>query len=244
MEEYIGLLIFAVIAIGSWIMKAREQRMEAERRKNRVERQDVELPEATRRMLYGGETIPTAQPKREQSQDGMEEEGWQPVTPPPRPQQRPQPPQRQEPRRTPVQEQQRPRQTQPTAAPRRSLQDLWQDAQRRIEAELERQQQAQHPQPPVQRPQPQRPTAVPKRARREETHVQRYTREEEEALQRRRAEEAQRRKKQAALAAQWERERVARRKGNLAHMLTNSADIRRGIVLQEILGPPKALRNE
>lgn len=238
MDQFIGFIIFAAIAIGSWVLKAREQRQEAERRKQRAgqaDSQEVELPQATRRMLYGDEAVPTARPKQDHDAgEAGDEEGWRPVAPPPRPQPRPQPVRREEPRRQPVQ-QQRPQQT-PPAAPRRSLQDLWQEAQRRIEQELQQQQ------PPV--TPPPRPPAIIKQVRAPETHLQRYTREEEQSLERRRNEERLRRKREAALAAQWEIERAARRKASLIHMLTNLEDVRRGVVMQEVLGPPKALRSE
>jgi hypothetical protein len=240
MDQLVGFIIFAAIAIGSWVLKAREQRQEAERRRQRADQadtQEVDLPEATRRMLYGDEAVPTARPKRDHHETGEseDEEGWRPVAPPPRPQ--PQPVRREEPRRQPVQ-QQRPQQAQP-ASPRRGLQDLWQEAQRRIEEELERQQQPL----PQAAPAP-RPPAIPKQVRRPETHLQRYTREEEQALERRRKEERQRHKREAALAVQWELDRAARRKASLMHMLTNLEDVRRGVVMQEVLGPPKALRSE
>ena len=67
MEEFIGLIIFGVIAAISGFAKLQEQRKEEEARKQRsANRPSVdELPEATRRMLYGDGGPPVAKRRGE-----------------------------------------------------------------------------------------------------------------------------------------------------------------------------------
>jgi hypothetical protein len=66
MEEFIGLIIFGVIAAISGFAKLQEQRKEEEARKQRGNRPSVDdLPEATRRMLYGDSTPPVARRRSE-----------------------------------------------------------------------------------------------------------------------------------------------------------------------------------
>lgn len=75
-SEIWGLIIFAVIAAFSGLAKLQEQRKEEEARKQRRERRGVdELPEATRRMLYGDGGPPVARRRSE----------GQPPSPPPVP---------------------------------------------------------------------------------------------------------------------------------------------------------------
>ncbi len=66
MEEFIGLIIFGIIAAVSGLAKLQEQRKEEEARKQRANRKGVdELPEATRRMLYGDGGPPVARRRGE-----------------------------------------------------------------------------------------------------------------------------------------------------------------------------------
>ena len=65
-EEFIGLIIFGIIAAVSGLAKLQEQRKEEEARKERANRKGVdELPEATRRMLYGDGGPPVARRRGE-----------------------------------------------------------------------------------------------------------------------------------------------------------------------------------
>lgn len=66
-EQVIGLIVFAVIAAVSGLAKLQEHRKEEEARKQRsANRPSVEdLPEATRRMLYGDSTPPVARRRGE-----------------------------------------------------------------------------------------------------------------------------------------------------------------------------------
>ena len=124
MDSLIGLIIFGVIAALSGLVKLIEKRKEEALREQRGSRQNVdELPEATRRMLYGdggppvarrreegGATPPVAAPRRESA-------------PPPPPPRRPVPQQRAETRPTvppqprPVPQQQSRPQPRPVAQP-------------------------------------------------------------------------------------------------------------------------------
>lgn len=61
MESLFGLIIFGIIAAVSGLVKLAEKRKEEELRKQRPTKQNVdELPEATRRMLYGDGGPPVA----------------------------------------------------------------------------------------------------------------------------------------------------------------------------------------
>lgn len=65
MENLLGLIIFLVIAGISVVGKMRETRKLEEERRERESMPPVELPEATRRMLYGDTgDIPTARPRQ------------------------------------------------------------------------------------------------------------------------------------------------------------------------------------
>lgn len=65
-EEFIGLIIFGIIAAVSGLAKLQEQRKEEQARKERGNRKGVdELPEATRRMLYGDGGPPVARRRSE-----------------------------------------------------------------------------------------------------------------------------------------------------------------------------------
>ena len=63
MEDLIGLLVVGTLALIGVFQKVKDSREEAKRQEKRVKRRQ-ELPEDTRRMLYGGTgEIPTAKPK-------------------------------------------------------------------------------------------------------------------------------------------------------------------------------------
>lgn len=91
MENLIGFLIFVgIAAFSTYMQNVKQRKEEAEKKAEQARRQSQrktarpeELPEATRRMLYGdgGDAIPTATPRGE----------VQRPAPPPRPAERPRP---------------------------------------------------------------------------------------------------------------------------------------------------------
>lgn len=94
MNSTIGFIIFVVIAIASAIKHYREAQQEEEQRRAAPRTRPEELPEATRRMLYGDTEIPTARERQAPAQPtvivarprqtaGENEEGPRPVPVPP-----------------------------------------------------------------------------------------------------------------------------------------------------------------
>ena len=104
MHGSIGFIIFVIIAIVSAVKRHYEAKQEEERRRSMPKTRPEDLPEATRRMLYGDTQIPTAKERQAPTQPTVivarprqviepNEEGPRPappvIPPPPRPVQRP-----------------------------------------------------------------------------------------------------------------------------------------------------------
>ncbi len=208
MENLLGLIIFLVIAGISVVGKMRESRKAEEERREREGMPPVELPEVTRRMLYGDSgDIPTARPR----QTGE--------APPPRPVvvARPAP-------SAPVPQQQPRRQENPPTVVRPAQQG---------------QQRPAGPRPPVSVPARKVPVqAAPTRqaARRAEQEGA----SDESVWARMRAEE--RRLRQLAEANRQKAATVAATKRQSERVFGGAGNLRRGIIIREVLGPPLALR--
>lgn len=230
MEGLAPLIIFAVLAIAGVLRKVYEQRREAEEARDRATRRKIrreDLPEATRRLLYG-EGTKTAEPRG--------------ATPPPVPQGRP----RQAVPAIPVsREQAQPRpgpqpQVRPTAQPARPVP---RPAPQRPAQPVQR---AQQPRPlpqPHQRPQ-RRPRPQPQRP--PQPQAPPPAEAEEPARPARQARRRPARRPGPARPRTAQRPRSARRVKRArpaTHALFSGLDdVRRGIVAAEVLGPPKALR--
>jgi hypothetical protein len=238
MDDLLGLLIFAAIAVVGVVSKVVEGR-KAEQRKNRpiVKRDD--LPEATKRMLYGDGAgprtatprqdaphIPTAKPRGAVTQ----------TVPPPTPQPRQTAPQRRPVPQSAGQRQQAPQAQRETPARRmatsasktasqvpqtlrearrqthRSLQQAWNAAQRK--------------QPPPTPPQQQQEEEQPLRHAKQQARPQ--NRQEAVAQTKARA------RKNIAAAPK-------RKKTSIQALFTNSHNVRLGVIMREILGPPKGM---
>lgn len=241
MEELIGFLIFLVLAAFSVLSKVREQRAEEERRAQRARekaQEQLELPEATRRTLYGEGGPPVAQRRQEV-----------PAAPP----RFPMPGMEPVPTRAPLErqvssEQVREIPTQPAGRkipPRRAaeagapptaqrpstLDDLWREMQREVQRRIQ----------PAPAPAPQPVTAAPRQAQPQRQQPQRRQRQqprrprpEEPAVQRRVQVEP------TAPVAAPKRRAPAPRPRSTA-LFANLGDVRRAIMLREVLGPPRAL---
>lgn len=249
MEDIISVVVFLVFIGVAGLAKWAENKRLARQRKELSEQEirPEDMPEETRRMLYGAPSpptarprgtstgIPTAAPRRAGPQQGpVAQEGQQPYAPP-RPQERPARQQQVSERRQP----QYPRQQQQQAP----------QQQRRPQQQFPRQQyprQQQAQQPPAARP----PHRAPVLTQYEEQGVADQARAEAEQL----ARQAQQRAQQAAQQRAPRRrlpgahigvrpELRPRRKRRSAPALFNDlSDFRRGIIMQEILGPPKSIR--
>jgi hypothetical protein len=95
MNGSIGFIIFLIITIVSIVKRIREAAQEEEQRRSMPKTRPEDLPEATRRMLYGDTRVPTAGERQEPARPTViiarprqtleeNEEGPRPV-PPPRP---------------------------------------------------------------------------------------------------------------------------------------------------------------
>ncbi len=211
MEELLGFLVFAVIALVSFVGKLREQRKQSqEAESERPKVRPMDLPEATRRMLYGDSMEPpVAVPRGESS----------PEPPVAVPRREPPPLHTPPPRRTAAPERPVPPVRTPAAPPRRieappvlrpTAADIQHELRRAIQRAFQQTpvRQAVRRPPPVSEEERERPPVkAPKPA---------------QPPKRRRAEE---------------------RAAPLRRLLGDLNDVRRGIILQEILGPPKSLRD-
>lgn len=250
--QFIGFIFVALISFVSWIAKARENRNEeAKRTQRKAQRTSAkDMPEATRRMLYGDKGKPqqrgevqvrTAEPKRVQPTETPRHAPAKTIMPvaPAKPFLQGQPTGSSAP--PPV-----PRRTAPQKSaevelhPRKVLEQLWQQAME------QKKQQQQRQQPGRQRP-PQLQQQQHEEARPEHRH-ERDARLKKAALAKQHAQNDAR--QQAELA---QRQKAAREQGNgyrpkptaaqsLVSILNNPADLRKGILLQEILGTPKGLQ--
>lgn len=268
MEQLFGFLIFALLAIFSVASKVREQRKEEERRAQKArgkKEERLDLPEATRRTLYGEPGIPTAKPREAPPPVAypMREVREQPRPARPieveAPEARHAPAERQ--RHIPAETPHGPRQTTPSASQPQagrkpsSLEELFREMQRRVEQQMGVPQPQPQPQPQPrprpqqkQRPQQQHSTASYEQARK------RQQAERAQAMQRQHAprpeapQHAQRggpaRGKQApttaAPAAHPKKQR--QRRPAAAALFRDLDDVRRGIIMSEILGTPRSLQ--
>lgn len=247
MEELIGFVIFLVLAAFSMVSKVREQRAEEERRAQRARekaQEQIDLPEATRRTLYGESGPPVAQPRQAP-----------PVTPPPpaaeagplekldstgqrraATEQVRNVPAQSTGGKTPPQRVAGAPPAAPRPAPRPvSLDDLWQQMQREVQRRMQPAPAAAPP-APVHQQAPAAP-AAPRQAQqrpRQQRHKQKHVRPAAPAAQQRP------RTAPASPAAAPQRRAPAPRPCGTA-LFTNLDDVRRAIMLREVLGPPRAM---
>jgi hypothetical protein len=252
MEELFGFAIFAIIMVASILSKIQEQKKAArEQELTKAKRVQAEqLPEATRQVLYGGTDVPVAKPKtggtpvqRNEYQPKVARPAAGkpvPYPPPVRPQAQPQPrpvtPRRNVP-------------AQPASVPAQSLRERVQEVRVQMQQALE---QASMPtDAPPQRPkqvtipapQPRQRQAAPPpvsapyppRAKRPQPVQQHAVRDGEWDG------EGPRPRSVRSLPSASEPQ-GKRHQGGLAAMLRDMNGVRSGIVLGEILGPPKAFR--
>lgn len=218
MDSLIGLIIFGVIAGLSGLVKLIEKRKEEELRRTRAERRNVDdLPEATRRMLYGEGGPPVARRRGEGVPPPPVAVPRRPV-PPPTPPQRPLPMPRGEMPAPPV-GQRRPVPQQRPAVPQR---------------------QAGPPPMPQQRPQPQQipRTAIPPVSTD-------WTPPPPTAAPRpepRRAPASVPETSASAPATEPARRGGRRRQTSIKELVHYPATLRTSIVLMEVLGTPRGLR--
>jgi hypothetical protein len=234
MDDLIGLLLLAIISGVVWLANKVKEANESRQQPPPVVPRD-ELPEKTREMLYGGE-VRTARPKQGQPTQAQPLHPQTERTPPAVPAQRvPQPRASRElpplsPRRTVV-----------AAAPPAAPVAAEEMSPRELQARRERQEAAAR----------QRQEAVARQRQALEDmsprQLQALREQQEQAEQQRQlAEQARKIAEQKKAAASAARKRVAaeaprahKRRGAL---IGSSDDVRRGIVLAEILGPPKAMQ--
>lgn len=211
MEELLGFLIFAAIALVSLVGKLREQRKPSQETESEgpIARPE-DLPEATRRMLFGDSMEPPLAVPR----------GESPPEPPVAvPRREPPPRQTPPPRRAVAPERPVPPLRAPAAPPRRIeprpvLRPTAADVQRELRRTMQRALQQTQVRQAVRRPPP-------------------VFEEEHEGPP-----------PEAPKPAQpTKRRRAEQRTAPLRGFLRDINDVRRGIILQEILGPPKSLRD-
>jgi hypothetical protein len=208
MEELGTLVVIFIIVFASVIGKIQEQRKAQERKKSHKPVRPEDLPEATRRLLYGTPEKPASETRRESPQVRTA----QPRTAPPVQRQQPQ----QIPR--PVQPQmQRP--AQQTVAP---------------------------PPPPPRRRAPGRqpegkPETVSLQARHEQMMAQRRKQlQDAQAQHAATVQRAQQIRQGAIEPAQVAPASRRRKAPAVSALFSNLDDVRRGIVMMEVLGTPKA----
>lgn len=221
MEELLGLIIFGVIAAISGLAKLIEKRKEEEQRSQRGPRKSVdELPEATRRMLYGDGAPPVAR-KRGEGPSSAPPRQATPAAP--APQRRPVP--------TPTQRQSTP--DRPATPPRRQAPTPPPVPQRRpVPAQPLQQRQSTRPRPVAQprRSAPQRPAHQTLREnwqqaqRPSEPHRTADTTPQQDTR-----DSSRRRTRQ-------------RRRSSIKALLHHPKTLKTSIILQEVLSAPKSLR--
>ncbi len=220
-ENIIGFVIFLVIAGSSILSKMREQRKAEVEREQRPRKRPEDLPEATRRMLYGETGVP---PKQGQSP------GYD--IPTARPKQGGAPPM---PRRAPTQAEYLP---EAEAMPG----DTGPDEERRVrelQRRLQQQLEAQRKEAEFARQKVERERALKQRqhqaklARRQAPPAQAASPETASL-----ATQAQRSQEAYAPATTTRRAPVV----DVRELLANPANLRQGIILTEILMPPVSMR--
>jgi hypothetical protein len=269
MGEVLGPLLFIAIVVSSWILQARKERIEREQAKDLMEKRQrglEDLPEETRRQLYGEtgprEAVPKGgakpspestgrpiaaeeffdtlfggKPRRKAEEDAEAGEDWSPVQPAPRRELQEAP--RRTPQRRPASSTARettpgrstppPIRRQPTAQPQRGAGIEQHREQRRAVArqrEIERQLHEQ------------------RRTSSRQENALRSQQQEWEAKRRRELE-----RKQQMAAAQRQQQRTAQPSMMPEPAMRGKAligdlrDVRRAIILSEVLGTPKGLRD-
>lgn len=270
MEQLFGFLIFVLLAVFSVASKVREQRKEEERRAQRErekKEERLDLPEATRRTLYGEPGIPTARPREAPPPVAypMREVREQPAPA------RPIEAEAAEGRHGPVEKRRTvpvetphgpgraaPPATQPQSGRRpSSLEELFREMQRRVEEQMGVPQQQPQPRPQPrsgprpqqrQRPQQQHSTASYEQARKQQQAERAQAMQRQHAPRPEAPQHAQRggpaRGKQApTTAAPATHPKKQRQRRPAAAMLFRDLDdVRRGIIMSEILGTPRSLQ--
>ncbi len=244
MDEFIPVIIIGVIIISSIMGKIKEAKEEAERQRRtesrRVRAQD--LPESAQRQLYGkGADIPVAHAK-----------GAPPMPPPrrvaePRMAQPAQQPRRLQPQREkhipPMPDNRTVKMPERTVMPTPSLRERAQTMRDKLEHAFEEvAEQAdliQNPARVERKPpaRPQRPSAQQRQARKAQAQQQARQAQQQKAEQQRQRQAAQQKQARARRAAAPRRQPATART-----LFTSMNDVRRGIVLSEILGPPKSMQ--
>ncbi|HOD49682.1 MAG TPA: hypothetical protein PLJ71_02440 [Candidatus Hydrogenedentes bacterium] len=211
MNELGSLIVIVIVIVASVIGKIQEQRKAQERKKSRTPVRPEDLPEATRRLLYGTPDKPAADARRESPQVRTA----QPRTAPPV--QRQQPVTVRRPVQPPVQRPVQQTATPPPPPP---------PSRRRVE-----------PQPRVEPA----PTPLSLQARHEQLMAQRLKQLEEARTQRAAMiQRAQQLRRQAPGAAAQEPRSRKRTTHPAMELFSNLDDVRRGIVMAQVLGSPKA----
>ncbi len=231
MHGSLGFFLFLIIAIVSAVKRHYDTKQEEERRRSMPKTRPEDLPEATRRMLYGDTQVPTARERQAPTQPTVivarprqtvepNEEGPRPVPPPrpyaqpppltptTRPMQLPIPPRPMQPSRPVVMQ---PRRVPPAMPPRTPAQVPSPSAAREIITGAGRM-----------------PSSVASPARIPDDGNWVYR----DQLERRRQEE--RAQGQATVRANAARKQ---------RLFTAGTDLRRAILMNEILGPPVAMRD-
>ena len=213
MDFPVGLIIFAAIVVLSLIGKAREAARRADEEGTTGPSQPLDLPDEVRQRLRDRHDVRTAQPAAPQDVEA-EDDGWS-VVPPPAPQ------------RPLVQQ----RPVRP--APPRPQRPTPVQTQRRVVVQRAT---PQGPPPPPPAPRRQAPTRPPSPRQRpaRPTQVQRPKRRE--------GPRPTRKQPRAPRPPQPRGRRPVQAATPQRILFENLDDVRRGIVLAEILGPPKALR--
>ena len=264
MEQFFGFLIFLLLAAFSVASKVREQRKEEEQRAQRQrekKQEHLDLPEATRRTLYGDPDMPTARPRRGPAEwEGGE--GQPPVAFPmrevreePRPT-RPVAAEAPDARHVPAERSRRipggsPHGPAPVS-PRRptTLEEMFREMQRRVEEQMGKPPEAPAPQPPPRQPkQPKRTAPVTYEQARKRQQAERAKAMERQHRPRPESPRHAPRPGAPAAAARSvvpaEADRARARKQRERHapvLFQNLDDVRRGIILSEILGTPRSLQ--
>lgn len=232
-EELIGLIIFGIIAAVSGLAKLQEQRKEEQARKERGNRKGVdELPEATKRMLYGDGGPPVAR-RRGEGPPPPPVAVPRAEAPRPAPQRRPVP-QRQQGAPAGPPWQQPPQQPAPQRpAPQRQFAP---DAPRPIAQPLQRQDWRGTPE----MPQPQAPqTDYRESSVVASEHAQERARSAEEAIRA----EARYRSTDAAKPSVAPKQPARMSQAQLFRGLArNKNALRASMITMEVMGPPKGLR--
>lgn len=243
MDDLIGLILFAVIAGMVWLANKIKEAQES-RGGSPPPTGPEDLPERTRQMLYGGD-VPMAKPKQPQAHDRP-----RPVPPKPLPPGQREATPRQAPRRQVVG-------GRPVAAPPPPAPPSEELSPRALRVERERQAPPHAHEPghdltphelrELRRLEAARrrgapPEAASPRQQQAAREQQRLAQERQRVLQQTKQLEQRARQPQQARRDVPAAAAPARAERRIGTWLGDAADVRRGIVLAEILGPPKGVR--